>query len=456
MRFSLILSAFVFILCPSFAYSATLTVPSQYSKIQDAVKAALPGDVVLVDPGTYKENINFLGKAITVMSSSGPDVTIIENTKTWGSVVLFNLKEGPNSIIEGFTITNGTGEDWYPLGGPMGGGVLCFQASPTIRNNIIKDNSAYLGGGIQCIDAASPKILSNMIISNTSSFQSGGGIDCFDQSNPVIKNNIIINNQAVMMGGGIAVWSGCYPSIVHNTICNNQSPAGGGIYSSSSLVLINNIAFDNSVDQLSGGFTKVAFCNIQGGWLGDGNIDQDPIFINTATNDYHLTAYSPCINRTSDTTYTPIDIDNEARPYMGTADIGADEYCGDHLMEADNFKILSSTGGVSNFTLSAGVGNAGRNYILLACISGTNPGVLAPGNLATLPLNPDSLTSTMINYLNSPMFTDFMDVLDPLGDATATFNTMGPIAVSGYTVSFAAALQRPIDFVTNPINIQIK
>jgi len=55
----------------------TLHVPGDYSTIQRAIHAAQPGDTVLVAPQTYVENIDFLGKAITVMSSDGPNVTTL-------------------------------------------------------------------------------------------------------------------------------------------------------------------------------------------------------------------------------------------------------------------------------------------------------------------------------------------------------------------------------------------
>jgi len=58
------------ILCPLVADAATIHVPADYGTIQEAIDAAVGGDTVLVAPGTYVENIDFLGKAITLKSSS--------------------------------------------------------------------------------------------------------------------------------------------------------------------------------------------------------------------------------------------------------------------------------------------------------------------------------------------------------------------------------------------------
>ena len=69
---------FIVLSIPVLAPAATLTVPGMFPTIQDAIDAALPGDIVEVAPGTYMENIDFIGKDITVMSVGGPNVTIID------------------------------------------------------------------------------------------------------------------------------------------------------------------------------------------------------------------------------------------------------------------------------------------------------------------------------------------------------------------------------------------
>lgn len=70
------------------AWADILSVPSNYATIQQAFDAAVSRDTVLVAPGAYVENINFLGKAITVKSQSGPGTTVIDGNKA-GSVASF-------------------------------------------------------------------------------------------------------------------------------------------------------------------------------------------------------------------------------------------------------------------------------------------------------------------------------------------------------------------------------
>ena len=115
----------------SFAFSEIIYVPDDFQTIQEAIDNSADGDSVIVRSGIYMENINFLGKAITVKSEGGPDVTIIDGSNAVypdsGNVVLFINGEGFDSVLEGFTITGGAGSNTYeaqlvkgnisPLGG---------------------------------------------------------------------------------------------------------------------------------------------------------------------------------------------------------------------------------------------------------------------------------------------------------------------------------------------------
>src|SRR5213080_499591 len=58
--------------------TTVIHVPGDQPTIQAAIDAAVDGDVVAVDPGTYQENINLEGKAIKIASTSGPSGTIID------------------------------------------------------------------------------------------------------------------------------------------------------------------------------------------------------------------------------------------------------------------------------------------------------------------------------------------------------------------------------------------
>src|SRR5262249_54310265 len=99
----------------------TIHVPADRPSIQAGIDAAVNGDTVLVAPGTYVENINFHGKAITVTSEQGSGVTVIDGG-AHDSVAAFVTGEGLSSVLSGFTLQNGLS----PLSAPSfgdGGGV---------------------------------------------------------------------------------------------------------------------------------------------------------------------------------------------------------------------------------------------------------------------------------------------------------------------------------------------
>ena len=108
----------VLLFSTSAAFGATIRVPLNQPTIQAGINAASDRDTVLVAPGTYVENINFNGKAIRVMSESGPTATVINGNQA-GSVVTFENAENENTLLTGFSITNGRAE--------RGGGIHRFD-----------------------------------------------------------------------------------------------------------------------------------------------------------------------------------------------------------------------------------------------------------------------------------------------------------------------------------------
>src|SRR4030095_9351387 len=264
--------------------------PYDQSTIQSAINVATEGDRVLVAPGTYRENINFGGKAITVTSESGPQVTIIDGGEA-DPVVIFLSGEGRKSVLNGFTLQNGRGL-LNNQGDGVGGGITVQrESSPTITNNVIKNNQACHGGGIG-IGFGSPLIQRNTItdngnvgcssvggggiyirglssaeildnvISNNVSDLDGGGINMSGDGSPVVKGNIIKGNivpPPAGQGGGIWIGGFLAPLIVQNIITGNQAPFGGGIYwlgANGSILLNNTIADNNATDRGSGIFAE--------------------------------------------------------------------------------------------------------------------------------------------------------------------------------------------------------
>jgi len=230
--------------------SQIIRVPCDYTTIQEGIDAAVKGDTVLVDPGTYYENIKYKGKAITVASKFiiSADTNYINNTIINGSqaqipdsaaVVTFCNNEDSTSIICGFTITGGSGNLIFtpPIGAiRFGGGISCDHAGGKIIhnkiiNNIISNDNASSGAGIGTSESGNNwcVIRYNTIKNNSSSattvFACGGGIALNGKG--IVDENVIDNNdvycgEGFCYGGGLFVEAYTYSPADSVLILNNN------------------------------------------------------------------------------------------------------------------------------------------------------------------------------------------------------------------------------------------
>jgi parallel beta-helix repeat protein len=298
------------------ALASTIHVPGDHATIQDGIDAAVNGDTVLVAPGTYNEDIDFLGKAITVKSSGGSSATVIAGTGT-SSVVTFQDFEGRDSVLHGFTVRNGDPN-----------GLQCLDAAPTIQHNRITGHRAH---GIQCtapsfqegplieyntisanggsgIDEFSDAVIRNNNISNNREFgihsdhescalieantissnafegirllyanrsvvagnticDNARGITCF-YAWPEIYGNSIFNNSNNNYGGGILCYDYATCWIADNLIRDNEAALGGGIYlkEDSYCTLLNNTIVDNTATIMGGGVGVANYYGMGSPW----------------------------------------------------------------------------------------------------------------------------------------------------------------------------------------------
>ncbi|MGD9380772.1 MAG: DUF1565 domain-containing protein [candidate division WOR-3 bacterium] len=288
-------------LITSSMFARTWQVPTEVPTIKQAVEdSAAYGDTVLVAPGNYDTAsgesfpIN-MTSGITLTSESGAPLTTIDANTTGSVISCINCDQ--STEINGFTITGG----YAPDGGGIycyqsyltirdniirhntatsitggGGGIYCSNSEPTITHNLIIENASLLcfGGGIYCYfcyalierntvayntsrwgggifnDNSSPVIQYNMIKGNHSEW-SGGGLDCYTNSSPDVTRNVIVGNSSGTDGAGIACCYSSAPNIQHNTIACNVGNFGGGVRSlgGSAPTVIANIIVDN-VDAL--------------------------------------------------------------------------------------------------------------------------------------------------------------------------------------------------------------
>jgi len=236
---------------------------SDFDTIQAGIDATSDGDMVLMAPGEYviAEPITFRGKAITVTSEAGPDETIIRMgtpaDTNRGSVVVFESNETDASVLDGFTITGGSGS-WvqhalYPH--VYGGGVLFNSSSATVRNCAIVQNRAGRGGGVVCLYPCSPTLI-DCIIAENSSIRSGGGLSGHFGASLTLTNCIVRGNSAGSDGGGVMCAFNSSMNITNCTILENSGAghgAGLNCWESSSVMLGNCTIAKNSSDSVGAG-----------------------------------------------------------------------------------------------------------------------------------------------------------------------------------------------------------
>ncbi len=371
-------------------------VPSPYATIQAAINAAAIGDTVLVDEGTYKENI-VITKKITVGSAFVVDGdtshisrTIIDGSQPHSpdsaAVVTIDGATDTTTVLAGFTITGGKGNrrtvNYPPMpvyqmrvgmgvdiagGGVrilhniirangcnsptehMGGVINIFDVSDkngvsqaivehntiadntlvgkdgeggafaighnsAIRDNLIARNSVHgsvdagVGGAFQIWNGL-VNIEGNRIINNSASHE-GGGLAVYSVQavgvvpHIVMVNNILMGNAAGTSGGGISVTNNdVVLSMINNTLTSNTAASGGSglsIWNGAIVRALNTIFWDPAGMEIqtgSAGSLAACYCDIYGGYSGEGNIVGDPRF---AEIDCRLSDTSYCIGRGTD------------------------------------------------------------------------------------------------------------------------------------------------------------
>jgi hypothetical protein len=358
------------------AGATIINIPDDYPTIQEGIDHGGEGDTVLVQPDIYHENLNFNGHNVLLASvylTTGDtgyiSSTIIDGSQS-GSVITFTSGEQQNAQVVGFTIQNGYSS--------MGGGVRCIFAHPTVRDNIIRNNgtnSYGYGGGVYCEESWAT-ITGNLIEDNSTGDNGyGGGVYCA-WCTPVVSENAIVGNSADSWGGGICcVYAS--PTIERNLMEGNSAPWGGGIlYSNSSAPSDNNTITGNSADWggglccfdcapevrncilwgdsaatgpeifFEGREPAVTYCDVEGGWQGEGNIDADPLFVGPYHHDLKLRWRSPCIDA-GDPSF-PLDPDS-TRSDMGTSYFNQDVLGAIELYPHNAPIVIPPEGGVITY-----------------------------------------------------------------------------------------------------------
>ncbi len=262
MRIYCIAFALIIVLASDLSCQSTLNVPSAiFPTIQSAINGALPGDIIVVAAGTFVENLVFPAIDFHLMGA-GPGQTIIDGNQS-GSCMNFSQPVSNAMIVEGFTLTNGSG-DMVILSAqnptPAGGGILIHQIlgsaapliEPIIRNCEIVNNDASLGSGIflrfagdvkfeNCQVHLNPPAASGSLSSGAILSQWSVGLSMVDC---VIEDYTSIGAVGTInMDGTALTLSGC-------TVRNNTTQAYSSLYFQTSIpsqaLVIENCLFDGN------------------------------------------------------------------------------------------------------------------------------------------------------------------------------------------------------------------
>ncbi|MCF7920273.1 MAG: DUF1565 domain-containing protein [Candidatus Cloacimonetes bacterium] len=243
-------------LLASVLVAVTYYVPSDYPTIQSGIDNMVNNDVLLVSPGIYYENIDYLSKMITVASlyyttqdTSYISQTIIDGSNITSVVTISDVESGI-PILSGFTLQNGRAY--------KGGGVNCYNSDVTLSHLNIQNNMATgtiswdMGGGIYC-ENSSP-VLSFLQIANNFG-ERGGGLYC-ENSNLDIHEVNFIGNISLSSGGGVYGYSGTI-EISDGSFVGNNAVEGAGLYNFYSNTFLEGVTFTgNSAIREGGGISN--------------------------------------------------------------------------------------------------------------------------------------------------------------------------------------------------------
>ncbi|MFQ6618999.1 MAG: right-handed parallel beta-helix repeat-containing protein, partial [Fidelibacterota bacterium] len=265
----------------SSSQATIIHVPDDQPTIQAGIDVAFDGDTVLVAPGTYtgsgNTNVNFLGKAIFVTSEMGPDSTIVDAEGIVAYRFIFNNGETRSSVLNGFTLTH------------FASAIYIRESSPQIVNcRMVDCGGAYIDGGGMYIRYGSPLILNCSFKRCYLNPGIGGAISSVS-SNPSIINSEFILCGAYIYGPDAAVH--CDDALIVNCSFYNNS-----FYTIiGNPVVINCIFWESDWGDIWGN-ADVSYSDIEEGWPGEGNIHEDPLFVDPENENLNLSPDSPCID----------------------------------------------------------------------------------------------------------------------------------------------------------------
>jgi parallel beta-helix repeat protein len=363
-----------------------------YTSLQAALGVAVAGQTIEVGQGTYFptsgtdrtatfrliDGVSILGGfagygaanpdarnvAVYPTTLSG-DIGVVGNNADNSYNVVTGNNTNSTAVIGGFTITGGNADGGVntPTGYGAGGGIAIYDGSPTITDCTFTENFGVYGGAIYNdgqtggIGTASATITDCVFNGNSAGHAGGGGGAIFDAiASPTIINCAFIGNNGNTYGGAIDN-SKSSATITNCTFTNNFGSIGEAICDAFSLgsTVTNCILWGDAggseIDDLDGGSTTVSCSDVEGGFLGNGNINADPQFVNPSGGNIQLQSGSPCVNAGNNVAIAAAsvttDLGGNPRIVDGVVDMGAYEFQGPFTLYVDQSAIGGADDGTS-------------------------------------------------------------------------------------------------------------
>ena len=220
------------------------------SVIQDAVAKAVSGDTVIVAPGVYNtggvSNVYArvsITNAITLKSSHGAAATIIEGSGV-GYYGTTDARRGiymTTGVVDGFTIRNGTTSGVSTNAFISRGGGILYDKTPVdnvvrVKNCIIKDNKAFIGGGVYgTVTVGNCALMGNTHVVSPDFGGDNGyyitAINCFFDANVTVQGYALAGDATTKAQAINSIFSanGAYRPMVHTTVSYSCTPFLDGI-----------------------------------------------------------------------------------------------------------------------------------------------------------------------------------------------------------------------------------
>ena len=269
------------------------------------------------------------------------DIGIVGNNSDNSFHIVTGSYTDSTAVLDGFTVTGGSVDIEVEPEMPFGAGMLALYGSATLANCTFTGNSAYAGGGVCYLGEVAPTltnctftgntaliggglvgavgtmtitnctftgntgeyyggafynesgsatIINCIFNQNTSSFY-GGAINEAFSSGSFLYNCLFTRNSCSLDGGALYYWYESSPSLFNCTFAGNSAPNGNAIACStpegfeppspSTVSVFNSIFWDGGGEIWNddNSTIMITYSDVQGGWLGQGNINADPRFV---------------------------------------------------------------------------------------------------------------------------------------------------------------------------------